>query len=92
MGLQLAEEVLAFGRARKNEREEAAQLAGLFLASGIDLRQALELAGEARTAVIGRIERLLERERLRGLARHWSYDLNRHIAIKQALDRLRRDA
>ena len=38
---------------------------------------------------IKRIERLLERERLRGGRRHWSYDLNRHIALKQALDRLR---
>ena len=37
---------------------------------------------------IKRIERLLERERLRGGRRHWSYDLNRHIALKQALDRL----
>ena len=31
----------------------------------------------------------MERERLRGMRRHWSYDLNRHIALKQVLDKLR---
>jgi hypothetical protein len=88
----LAGEAAAFTRLKVVERQEAAQLAGLFLAAGIDLREALEIAGAGREAVIRRVERLLERERLRGQARHWSYDLNRHIAIKQALDRLRGDA
>jgi len=32
---------------------------------------------------------MIERERLRGVRKHWSYDLNRHISLKQALDRLR---
>ena len=32
---------------------------------------------------------MIERERQRGMRKHWSYDLNRHIALKQALDRLR---
>jgi hypothetical protein len=36
-----------------------------------------------------RLERLLERERLRGCARHWTYDLNRHIALGEALGQLR---
>jgi hypothetical protein len=85
----LAGEAAAFARLKVVERQEAAQLAGLFLAAGIDLREALEIAGAGREAIIRRVERLLERERLRGQARHWSYDLNRHIAIKQALDRLR---
>ncbi|MBL8584883.1 MAG: cytoplasmic protein, partial [Rhizobiaceae bacterium] len=37
-----------------------------------------------RQRLIARIDRALERERLKGLSRHWSYDLNRHIALKQA--------
>ncbi|WP_346432525.1 MULTISPECIES: hypothetical protein [unclassified Roseitalea] len=35
------------------------------------------------------VERHLARERNKGLARHWSYSLNRHIALKAARDRLR---
>ena len=38
--------------------------------------------------IILSLERAIERERLRGMRRHWSYDLNRHIALKQALDSL----
>ena len=35
------------------------------------------------------IEARLSRERKKGLARHWGYDLNRHIALKAARDRLK---
>ena len=35
------------------------------------------------------LENRLARERSKGVARHWSYDLNRHIALKAARDRLR---
>lgn len=69
--------------------KEANQEAAFFLVSGVDLSAALRSSGAERVAVIGRIERLIERERLKGAWRHWSYDLNRHIALKQALDRLR---
>lgn len=69
--------------------EEARQQAAFFLACGVDLGEALRTRGTERAAVVQRIERLVERERLKGLRRHWSYDLNRHIALKQALDRLR---
>jgi hypothetical protein len=31
----------------------------------------------------------LRRERAKATTRHWSYDLNRHIALKTARDRLR---
>jgi len=30
----------------------------------------------------------LRRERARSAMRHWSYDVNRHIAIKRARDRI----
>ena len=35
---------------------------------------------------LGVLDRRLVRERNKGVARHWSYDLNRHIALKQARD------
>jgi len=66
----------------------ARQNAALFLTSGIDLADALALRGERRKITIIRLGRLLERERLRGIRQHWSYDLNRHIALKQAYDTL----
>lgn len=80
-------EISAF-RARKSEAErEARQRVALALLAGVDLCACTSPA--AVSALGARLERLLERERLKGLARHWSYDLNRHIALKQALDKLR---
>jgi Family of unknown function (DUF6477) len=35
--------------------------------------------------IIGRLERALRAERQRGKAGHWTYDMNRHIALMQAL-------
>ena len=39
---------------------------------------------EARRAILTRLARALRAERNRGRAGHWTYDLNRHIALKQA--------
>jgi hypothetical protein len=39
---------------------------------------------EARKAILARLARALRGERNRGRAGHWTYDLNRHIALKQA--------
>jgi hypothetical protein len=38
----------------------------------------------ARRAILARLARALRAERNRGRAGHWTYDLNRHIALKQA--------
>ncbi len=67
----------------------ARQIAALHLACGIDLAAALSAGPELKLKFVQRLERAIERERLKGLRRHWSYDLNRHISLKQALDRLR---
>lgn len=76
-------------RQQKDEFErEARQTAAFFLISGIDLADALAATGVERCRIAARIARLIERERLKGMRRHWNYDLNRHIALKQALDRL----
>ena len=38
---------------------------------------------------IDRVERALARERRKARVRHWSYSLNRHLALREELDRLR---
>jgi hypothetical protein len=42
--------------------------------------------------IIARLECALRAERQRGRAGHWTYDLNRHIALRQALLAERADA
>jgi DNA-binding transcriptional regulator YbjK len=82
-------ELRAF-KARKAALEvEARRMVALRLISGVDLSAALTVEPDKAADIIKRVERLIERERLKGLRRHWAYDLNRHIALKQALDQLR---
>ena len=81
-------EILAYRNRKASEAADARQTAALQLACGIDFATALQSRGQERTRIRLRIARQLKRERVRGLQRHWSYDLNRHIALKQALDRL----
>jgi hypothetical protein len=86
---KILEEIGAF-KARKIALEtEARQIVAFRLATGIDLSEALKAGPADAEQIIRRVRRLLERERLKGLRRHWSYDLNRHIALKQALNLLR---
>lgn len=84
----LEAEVQTFIESKESRHAFSTQLAALFLTSGIDLGEALRATPPRRREIRLRVERLIERERLRGAAQHWSYDLNRHIALKQALRRL----
>lgn len=84
----LVEETAAFMADRSASAARARQRAAAFLSGGIDLACALEQPRQCRERIVLRLRRLIERERLRGARRHWSYDLNRHIALKQALDSL----
>lgn len=78
--------------ARKREvGQSAAQRAALQLLCGIDQAELDRADGAERGRIARRLRRLIERERLRGARRHWSYDLNRHIALKQALRQLEAD-
>lgn len=88
--MRLGEEAKAFGRRKSIAAAHASQLAAMQLTCGIDLSTALNADSESKHSLIRRIERVIERERLKGMRRHWSYDLNRHIALKQALDQLRK--
>lgn len=85
----LGGEIRAFRQRKSEELAEARQTAALFLSTGVDLADALAAPAGERSRLRLRLERMIERERLRGWRRHWSYDLNRHISMKQALDRLR---
>ncbi|MBL0936199.1 MAG: cytoplasmic protein [Rhizobiaceae bacterium] len=67
-------------------QRKAAQRVALLCTGGIEIDALEASSGPARVLLAGRLRRLIERERIRGSNRHWSYDLNRHIALKQALD------
>lgn len=82
-------EIAAFRQDRLSELTDARQRAALQLCCGIELSSALSAEPASTLALLKRLERAIERERLRGVNRHWSYDLNRHIALKQVRDRLK---
>lgn len=84
----LHREIQTFLDDKKREAAAARQSAALQIACHFDLSEALSATPAARAGLVLRLRRMIERERLRGARRHWSYDLNRHIALKQALDRL----
>jgi hypothetical protein len=86
---QFQQDAANHGARKQAETAMAVSIAALQLACGIDLSQALAAAPALQPHLIMRIERALERERLRGMRRHWTYDLNRHIALKRALDMVR---
>jgi len=88
----LRHEIAAFLKQKDNAATQARQLAALQIACHFDLAEALRADIATRAKIVLKLERRIERERLRGARKHWSYDLNRHIALKQALDRLRPDA
>lgn len=81
-------EIAEFRRSKQREAADARQMAALQIVCGIDLGSALAAAPEERARIASMLTRKLRRERQRGLCGHWAYDLNRHIALKQALVRL----
>lgn len=83
------EEALEFIRAGREAASHARRLVAFQLATGLDLAQALAAPPGERERIVRRVSRLVERERLKGAGRHWSYDLNRHIALAEALNCLR---
>ncbi|CAI2935685.1 cytoplasmic protein [Aminobacter niigataensis] len=82
-------EIAAFKQNKLSELTDARQRAALQLCCGIELSNALSGEPTSTVALLKRLERAIERERLRGVNRHWSYDLNRHIALKHVRDRLK---
>lgn len=87
--MSLRADIREFHQRKTKEHLAARQLVALRLTAGIDLDEALGSDDAQKARLIPQLERRLERERLRGMRRHWAYDLNRHISLKQALDLLR---
>jgi hypothetical protein len=86
-------------RTREALRERAARATRTVVSSGVesydrarDLSRLIhaspsELADRSPAAarsILARLARALRAERNRGRAGHWTYDLNRHIALRQA--------
>ena len=82
----LLEEILTFRRRKTEESREAQSRAALRLSCGIDLPELGDTPRSDLSDILCRVARAIQRERLKGLQKHWSYDLNRHIALKQARD------
>lgn len=87
----LGADAAAFRAHLRARRAEARQRAALLLICGIDLAAALATRGCERTVLCRRLRRHIERERLKGARGLWSYDLDRHIALGEALGRLERE-
>lgn len=88
----LRQEIAAFLEQKQSRVAEARQMAALQIACHFDLAKAIAAEPATRAMIVLKLERMIERERQRGMRKHWSYDLNRHIALKQALDGLRAGA
>lgn len=86
--MDLKAEARAFVAERDMLQRRAAQRVALLCNGGIEIEMLHEGGAPARALLARRLKRLIERERIRGSNRHWSYDLNRHIALKQALDQI----
>lgn len=85
---RLHREIQTFLEDKKARSVEARQTAALQIACHLDLSEVLTATAADPAGFVLRLRRMIERERLRGARKHWSYDLNRHIALKQALDRV----
>ena len=79
----------AFITAKDKHASEARQRLALQILCNADLDGLIAQDDETKSQTCRRLKRLIERERLKGVKGHWSYDLNRHIGLKQALDTLK---
>lgn len=52
----------------------------------MDFHQLDDDAADPGPAIRGKLKRALRAERGRGRAGHWAYDLNRHLALLQAIE------
>jgi hypothetical protein len=80
--LQQARQSLAKVRAAGSDSYDRSRHLARLLPIGPD-----EIADEspaARRTILARLSRALRAERNRGRAGHWTYDLNRHLALSQA--------
>lgn len=87
--VSLEAEITEFEERKTSLHARAQKLAAVRIACGIDLPE--HGAGERveLERILARVERAIQRERMKAALAHWSYDLNRHIALKLARDDLK---
>ena len=85
----LAADIKQFDLQKTRHIEQSRQRAALYLLAGVDLAEVSLNTQQERERLLLRLDRLIERERLRGMRRHWNYNLNRHISLKQIRDQIR---
>lgn len=85
---KLKDDAAKFAAKKEQHILHASQQAAVQILTKMDFNALLNADETHKQSAIRRLKRFIERERLKGVAKHWSYDLNKHIALKQALDRL----
>ena len=83
--MSLERERDAFCKRKRQEGTAAVQRAAFRLCFGLDLEKVLAGPVRGRREAEMKIRRLLRRERLKGAQGHHGYDINRQIALRQAL-------
>ena len=86
----MRQEIAAFRHRKTAETLQARQRVALRLSCGLDLPENIDVDPDTTKATLARIQRAMQRERMKALRQHWSYDLDRHIALKLAYDDMRR--
>ena len=81
-------DVAGFIRQSRSADARAGALFSAQLLCGDDLQAALRAPARGREQLARKLQIRLERERQKGLRAHWSYNLDRHIGLRQALDLL----
>lgn len=84
------EEIASFRKRRVDAEARSLANAALLTVAGVGIEEALKADSVTCSTIRIRVRRLLERERLRGLKHHSSYDLKKHIGLKTAFDMLHR--
>lgn len=88
-GIEWTKDQKAFLVAKQEAVNEARQRLALQILCNTNLDDVIAKDEPSKLRLCRRLKRLIERERLKGMRGHWGYDLNRHIGLKQALDRLK---
>ena len=88
-GMEWTKDRKAFLIAKEEAVNEARQRLALQILCNANLDDVIAQDEPSKLHLCRRLKRLIERERLKGMRGHWSYDLNRHIGLKQALDALK---
>jgi hypothetical protein len=86
----LDDEIAQFRKQREDAAVCSLAFAATLMTAGIKLEDVLKADSAAGLRFRIKLKRLMERERLKGLTQHASYNLKRHMGLKAAYDMLSR--